>query len=124
MPQRYGMLVLQELAAENNVKVAFDGNSSLRLDGFHRRCLYAERAILRCMGLTKAEVPIPRSRQGDPMVGLVIGPQVCGIDDGMARTLHPIMPSLRGAPSRTSGCAVGMPSSCCRTMGADWPTIV
>lgn len=72
---------IKELAAENNVKVAFDGNNSLRLDGFHRRCLYAERAILRCLGLTKAEVPIPRSRQGDPMVGLVIGPQGGTIKD-------------------------------------------
>lgn len=65
---------IKELALENNVKVTIEGNDSIRLDGYYRRVLFAERAMLQLMGMTKAEVPIPTSRSGDPMVGLVIGP--------------------------------------------------
>eukprot|EP00668_Euglena_longa_P042674 GGOE01056491.1.p1 GENE.GGOE01056491.1~~GGOE01056491.1.p1 ORF type:complete len:528 (+),score=147.49 GGOE01056491.1:1154-2737(+) len=66
---------IKEIATENSCKLTFDGNNSLRLDGFELRCQYAERAILKLLGMTKAEVPIPKSRQGDPMIGLVIGPK-------------------------------------------------
>eukprot|EP00667_Euglena_gracilis_P004406 EG_transcript_4431 len=66
---------IKEIATENSCKLTFDGNNSLRLDGFQLRCQYAERAILNLLGMTKAEVPIPRSRQGDPMIGVVIGPK-------------------------------------------------
>lgn len=65
---------IKELALENNVKVTIEGNDSIRLDGYYRRVLFAERAMLQLMGMTKAEVPIPTSRSGDPMIGLVIGP--------------------------------------------------
>jgi len=66
---------IKDIATENYLKVTFDGNNSIRLEGPTLRCRMSEQSILRVWGMTKAEFPIPKSRQGDPMIGLVVGPK-------------------------------------------------
>jgi len=65
---------MTECAQEMGVKISIEGNDSFRLDGLYTRVMFAERAICKLIGMAKAEVPIPKARSGDPMVGLVIGP--------------------------------------------------
>jgi len=65
---------MTECAADMGVKISIEGNDSFRLDGSYTRVTYAERAICKLVGMAKAEVPIPKARSGDAMVGLVIGP--------------------------------------------------
>lgn len=65
---------LTEIAEETNTAITFDPNW-VSVSGFERNCLIAETKVLSIWGQTKYEVAIPTSRQGEPMLGLVIGPK-------------------------------------------------
>lgn len=65
---------LNEIAEETNTSISFDQNW-VSVAGFERNCLIAETKVLSALGQAKYEVAIPTSKQGEPMLGLVIGPK-------------------------------------------------